>query len=192
MNFGSKRFAFLNTGSQRLLDQHMLTGRDGFATGIDMKLIGKKEVLMMYNNYKLTDYRVCPNEVSHTKNFINPDCTRWELHRAWVVEAKLKPGFRHALPRRTLYFDEDTWAAGVADSWDAAGSIYRVDICPMIPYGDRAIGQIGGDYTYTYDLQTGIVSSTGGLGFKGSNYVPSPTPAFTFYSPEALAGEGIR
>ena len=158
----------------------------------DFKLVGKKEVLMMYNDYKLTDYRVCPNEVSHTKNHLNPDCVRWELHRAWVVEAKLKPGFRHSLPKRVLYFDEDTWAAGTADSWDAAGSVYRIDNCPLIPWGDKAAGQIGGDYTYTYDLQTGIVSSTGGVGYPGANYPAVASVPATIYSPEALAGEGVR
>lgn len=158
----------------------------------DFKAAGKKEVLMQYNEYKMTDYRVCPNEVSHTKNFANPDCSRWEKHRAWVVEAKLKPGFRHSLPKRVLYFDEDSWSAGIADSWDAAGSMYRIDSCPLIPYGDRPVGQVGGDYTLTYDLQTGIVSSTYGVGFKGGNYPPiDPVPANT-YSPEALAGEGVR
>ncbi len=158
----------------------------------DFKLVGKKEIFMQYNDYKLTDYRVCSNEKSHTKNFINPDCVRWEKHRAWVVEAKLKPGFRHSLPKRVLYFDEDTWAAGIADSWDAAGSVYRVDSCTMIPWGDKDKGQIGGDYTFTYDLQTGIVSSTGGLGFAGSNYLSVPSTPQNLYSPEALAGEGVR
>lgn len=158
----------------------------------DFKLIGKKEVLLQYNEYKMTDYRVCPNEVSHTKNFANPDCSRWEKHRAWVVEAKIKPGIRHSLPRRVLYFDEDTWAAGIADSWDAANSVYRIDSCPMIPFGDQPTGQIGGDYTWTYDLQTGLVSSTVGVGFKGGNYPKiAPVPE-QVYSPEALAGEGVR
>ncbi|MGL1161900.1 DUF1329 domain-containing protein, partial [Vibrio parahaemolyticus] len=40
---------------------------------------------------------------------INSDAQRWELHRVWEVEATLKAGARHAVPRRTFYFDEDSW-----------------------------------------------------------------------------------
>ncbi len=34
---------------------------------------------------------------------------RYELHRVWVVEAKLKAGQRHINSRRTFYLDEDSW-----------------------------------------------------------------------------------
>ena len=159
----------------------------------DMKLIGKKEVYMMYNANKLTDYKTCPDEVSHAPHFLNPDCVRWELHRAWVVEAKIKPGIRHVLPHRFLYFDEDTWGGGFADNYDASGKLYRIDNNPIITYYFLPVGQNAGDYTYTYDLQTGIYGSTGGLGFPGANYIPSSKAQLKeFYSPEALAGEGIR
>jgi Protein of unknown function (DUF1329) len=164
----------------------------------NMKLIGKKEVFMPYSVYKMTDYKVCPTAVSHTKNYINPDCLRWELHRAWVVEATIKPGFRHVLPHRIMYFDEDTWGGGMGDSWDAAGKLYRVDLNPIYPWYYLPVGQNAGDYTITYDLQTGIYGSTAGTGWQGPagesvGYTPSPKHwDNTFYSPEALAGEGIR
>ena len=158
----------------------------------DFKLAGKKEVFMMYNMHKITDYRVCPDEVFHTKNFVNPDCTRWELHRAWVIEATLKPGFRHILPKRVLYFDEDSWAAGFGEAWDAAGKIYRIDNMPSFAWYFQPTEQTA-NYTVTYDLQTGIVSTFSGLGFPGSGYNPISTPLEkTHFTPEALAGEGIR
>lgn len=159
----------------------------------NMKLVGKKEVFLMYNNFKLTDYRVCPNAVSHIKNFLNPDCVRWELHRAWVVEATLKPGFRHVLPKRVMYFDEDSWAAAVGDAWDAAGKIYRIDNEPLVPFLDLPHGQIA-DMTATYDLQTGIISTTAGAGFPGGHYHPVPSSDIPkgFFTPESMAGEGVR
>jgi hypothetical protein len=158
----------------------------------DFKLVGKKEVFMMYNMNKATDYRVCPDEVFNTKNFVNPDCTRWELHRAWVIEATLKPGFRHILPKRVLYFDEDSWGAGVADSWDAGGKIYRIDNVATFTYYFQPTGQIA-DYNITYDLQTGVVSHIAGVGSRGAGYVPIAAPfEKTHFTPEALAGEGIR
>jgi hypothetical protein len=157
----------------------------------DMHLLGKKEVVMMYNMNKWTDYKVCSDEVANTKNFPNPDCTRWELHRAWVIEAKLKPGFRHVYPRRVMYFDEDSWMAGFAENYDAGGKLYRVTTVPFFVWYFQPTGQFG-DYSMTLDLQTGIWASTGGVGFPGSGYNPAPLQQGDYFSPEALAGAGLR
>jgi Protein of unknown function (DUF1329) len=157
----------------------------------DMKLLGKKEVFLVYNTNKITDYRVCPIDVSHTKNFINPNCVRWELHRAWVVQATLKPGFRHILPKRVLYFDEDSWSAGTGDSWDASGHIYRIDNVVSYPAADLPYGQYS-DMSLSYDLQTGLVGSTAGGGFPGGGYHPVSAIDKITFSPEGLAAEGIR
>jgi hypothetical protein len=160
----------------------------------DMKLLGKREMFIPYNNNKLLDSQKCPDLVSHTKSFINPDCMRWELHRVWVVEAKLRSGFRHNIPRKVMYFDEDEWSSGLSDNWDAAGKIYHVDVFPMFPYFNQATGQNGGDAGAFYDLSTGIYATTLGIGDPGVGiYAPRSKPIEkNFFSPEALAGEGIR
>ena len=41
------------------------------------------------------------------KGHINPEHTRYELHRVWEVEATLKEGERHIYARRTFYLDEE-------------------------------------------------------------------------------------
>ncbi|MFZ0435118.1 MAG: DUF1329 domain-containing protein, partial [Chthoniobacterales bacterium] len=157
----------------------------------DMKMLGKKEIYIPYNDFKWTDYKVCPDEVSHTKNFGNPDCVRWELHRTWVVEATLKAGFRHLLPKRVMYFDEDSWSAGLGDAWDAAGKMYHITVPLSFPFYFLPYGQNADTYM-NYDLQTGIVASTAGVAFPGGNYVPIKSIEKNYFSPEALAGEGIR
>jgi hypothetical protein len=58
-------------------------------------------------------------------NFLNPDLVRWEKHRVWVVEATLKSGKRHVVPRRTYYVDEDSWQILMADGYDAQGKLGR-------------------------------------------------------------------
>ena len=56
-------------------------------------------------------------------NHINPDLARYELHRVWVVDAKLKPGQRHLYSRRTLYVDEDSWHILAIDYYDSRGQL---------------------------------------------------------------------
>ena len=73
----------------------------------DFKLIGKKEMLVPYNAFKLA-YAKDPYAAT-TPGVLNPDCVRWELHRVWVVEATLKPGLRHVYAKRVFYVDEDSW-----------------------------------------------------------------------------------
>src|SRR3546814_12138545 len=51
----------------------------------DFKLIGKQELYVPYNTYKLV-FAPKPDQV-FTANHVNPDFVRWELHRVWVVEA---------------------------------------------------------------------------------------------------------
>ena len=48
------------------------------------------------------------------------------------------------------------------------------------------------DNTWLTDLQTGIWASQGTLGFKGSGWVQVKRWEDYKFSPEAIAGEGIR
>ena len=52
----------------------------------------------------------------------------------WVVEAKLKPGFRHIYSRRMMYWDEDGYSAGVGENYDAANKLYRVVSVISFPF----------------------------------------------------------
>jgi hypothetical protein len=154
----------------------------------DWKLVGKKEVYVPYNTYKFT-FASTAKEVFKTKNFINPDIVRWELHRTWVVEATLKSGQRHIYKRRTFYLDEDTWAAVATDIYDGRGLLYRTNyayITQCYDYPSPIYTPFGG-----YDMITqqswlrGLVSETGGVKFT------KPLPAKQ-WSPDALSGSGVR
>ncbi len=91
----------------------------------DFKLVGKKEVYLPYNSYKLIDKK------NKFKDLIGPDyvsrdAMRYELHRAWVVEATVKGGKRHSFAQRRFYIDEDSWALLHVDMYDAKGTLWRV------------------------------------------------------------------
>lgn len=100
----------------------------------DFKLVGKKEMYLPYNAYKL--YFGCGVEEQFMDKFPNPACWRWELHRVWVVEATLKPNFRHVYAKRTYYFDEDTYGAGLYDAFDQNGQLYRSIFNSMVQLYD--------------------------------------------------------
>ena len=51
---------------------------------------------------------------------------RYERHRVWEVEGKLKAGQRHIYDKRTFFIDEDTWQIALADHYDARGELWRV------------------------------------------------------------------
>ncbi|AYC33384.1 DUF1329 domain-containing protein [Pseudomonas cavernae] len=93
----------------------------------DWTLQGKKELYIPYNNYRLTSPEVKYDDLL-TPGHINPKYTRYELHRVWVVEGKLKPGARHIYSKRTLFLDEDSWGAAVVDQFDGRGELWRVSM----------------------------------------------------------------
>jgi hypothetical protein len=124
-----------------------------------------------------------------TAQTVNPDFVRFEQHRVWVVEGTLKQGQRHVVPRVRAYLDEDTWIAAAGERWDAQGQLWKVTYnLPTVFPG--APGTIVAGYM-SYDLIGG--------GYFASAYFPReqqvnlkaslPDRIFT---PEALAGEGVR
>lgn len=99
------------------------------------ELKGKKEMYVAYNNYKLHSDQVKYEDILQP-NHINPDLTRWEKHRVWVVEATLKEGLRHIYQKRVFFLDEDSWQIQEADMYDKNGELYRVAMTYGVNYYD--------------------------------------------------------
>ncbi len=89
------------------------------------ELVGKKEIYIPYNSYKLADKSAKYDDIIGEQH-LNSDFTRYELHRVWHVQASLKEGTRHVYGKRDLYLDEDSWQVAVADHYDARGKLWRV------------------------------------------------------------------
>ncbi|MFC7516807.1 DUF1329 domain-containing protein [Herbaspirillum sp. GCM10030257] len=122
-------------GGFRTVDDDRLF--NGSPERYDWKIIGKKEIYIPYNAYKINDPKIKYADML-SKGHINPEVMRYELHRVWVLEAKLKPGVRHQYAKRVFYTDEDTWNAIMVDNYDARGELWRV-------------GMI--NFYYAYELQ---------------------------------------
>ena len=155
----------------------------------DFELVGKKEMYIPYNMFSIQDPQKCGHDAVFTKNHLNPDCVRWELHRVWVVEAKLKPGKRHIYPRRTLYFDEDYLGVGIGDAYDSTGAIYRVTMSESFPFYE-AEGHVSGQFA-VHDLQSGAYVRQAYSTNRSGWVITEPVPMNTF-SPSSMAGGGIR
>ncbi|MDJ0847764.1 MAG: DUF1329 domain-containing protein [Myxococcota bacterium] len=92
----------------------------------DWQLLGKREIYIPYNAYRLHSGDVGARDILQ-KQHINPELARYELHRVWVLEAVRKPDAEHIYSRRIFYLDEDSWQIALAESYDDEGRLWRVN-----------------------------------------------------------------
>jgi hypothetical protein len=98
---------------------------NGALDRFDWKLVGKKEMIVPYNNFGGHDFKAKFEDVARN-DFIAASHRRYELHRVWVVEATVKAGMRHSAPKRTVYLDEDSWAPLMMDDFDGQGKLAKL------------------------------------------------------------------
>jgi hypothetical protein len=110
-------------------------GYNGSPDRYDWKLIGKKEMFISYNNYRLTGKNLKYADIVRAGH-LNQDLVRYEPHRVWVVEATLKPGKRHIYAKRVFYIDEDSWQIAHTDAYDGHGELWRVHEIDAVQYYD--------------------------------------------------------
>ncbi|MEH6471752.1 MAG: DUF1329 domain-containing protein [Halopseudomonas sp.] len=118
----------------------------------DWKLVGKQEMYIPYNSFEMGSPRHQYSDIIQPGH-VNPQLTRYEKHRVWVVEATLKEGERHIYAKRTLYVDEDTWQIGVADHYDGRGELWRVGEAHAMQYTDATVPWYSAEILH--DLQSG-------------------------------------
>jgi hypothetical protein len=138
------------TEGMRFTDQY--DAYNGAPDRYDWKLVGKKEMYIPYNAYKIGEKKVKYADVIQ-KNHANPDLTRYELHRVWVVEATLKAGQKHSYGKRTFLLDEDSWNVVWEDAYDTRGSLWRVGAHGFVQYYD--VGVPWTRYNTFHDLTNG-------------------------------------
>ncbi len=113
------------TASDALRTADDLDLYNGAPDRYDWKLLGKQELYIGYNGYRLLNKKASYKDILQPGH-MNPAYLRYELHRVWVVEGTLKSGERHVYAKRTFYVDEDTWQISVADLYDGRGEMWRV------------------------------------------------------------------
>jgi len=131
-------FDNVQNGSDGLAVVDQYDGYNGRPDLYDWQLRGKREMLVPYNNYKIADKRIPYSQIVK-KGSPNPDLLRFELHRVWVVEAKLKAGQSHLYARRLFYIDEDSWSVLISEAYDSRGALWRVGLHSLVQYYDAQV-----------------------------------------------------
>lgn len=174
------------TEGMRVTDQYL--GYNGATDRYDWKLVGKKEMYVPYNTYKIGDKSLKYTDILD-KNTIKSELMRYELHRVWVVEATLKQGQKHVYGKRTFYLDEDSWSVMVAEDYDAQGKLWKVRESFLIPVAET--GACDNPAFVQYDLVSGrVLYDQAGMG-AGKDMVwaveaDDPKYKDAFYTPDNL------
>ncbi|MDM8350153.1 DUF1329 domain-containing protein [Pseudomonas sp. sp1636] len=156
----------------------------------DWKLVGKKEIYIPYNSYKVTSPEVKYENLLQVGH-LNPAFTRNELHRVWVVEGTLKSGARHIYSKRTLFLDEDSWQAAVVDQYDGRGELWRVSLAYLKNYYDlpttwSALDSFHDLQARRYHVQNLDNEESSTIDFS------QPVPDDGYFKPAALRRRGTR
>ena len=154
----------------------------------DWKLVGKKEIIVPYNSYKLHSDTVKYADILKPLH-INQDLARYELHRVWVVEATLKPGASHIYKRRTFYVDEDSWQILAVDQYDSRDQMWRVSEAHCINYYDAQV------FWSTLEAHTDLIAGrylVVGLDNENAMYDFNIKRSPADYTADALRRDGIR
>jgi hypothetical protein len=153
------------------------------------KIVGKKEIYVPYNAYRLQDGRLRYSDLLK-KNHINQDLARYELHRVWVVDSTLKPGQSHIYSRRTLYVDEDSWQILAIDCYDSRGQLYRVQEGHAMNYYN--LPSLWTDLELVMDLSNGRYLALGLQSEEPHSYDFNIKRTANDYQPGVLERMGIR
>ncbi len=155
----------------------------------DWKLVGKKEMYIPYNSYKLDQPTLKYDDIIKAGH-INQDLTRYELHRVWEVVGTVKPSERHIYAKRHMYIDEDSWQVALVDHYDGRGQLWRVAEGHSQFYYDHQVPA----YTVEtlYDLIAGRYIALGMKNEEKSSFVFGFAAKAADYTPAALRSEGIR
>lgn len=153
------------------------------------KLVGKQELYVPYNSYKLDDKSLTYDDLVKPGHLGN-EHKRYELHRVWKVEATLKEGQRHVYSKRTLYVDEDSWAAVVADHYDGRGELWRYGEAHNKFHYDS--GAIFTTVETTHDLLSGRYVANGLANQEPFRYNFAKDYTSKEFTPSALRRSGKR
>lgn len=161
---------------------------NGATDRYEWKLLGKREMYIPYNSYKLADPALKYTDILKAGT-INQDLARYELHRVWVVDSTLKPGTSHIYARRTFYIDEDSWNIVEIDAYDGRGDLWRV--AELHSENWYNIPMFAPVLEVHYDLQSGRYIAMNLQNEERKIYEPIKRTAGD-YTPANLRGIGVR
>lgn len=160
----------------------------GFFGALDRfewKIVGKKELLIPYNT---NGFIGAPLDEAYLERHVNPELVRWERHRVWQVEASVRSGKRHAVPKRMYYLDEDSWLIALVDGYDSEGELWRTSMVPPFVVPEIPANLIR--TAIVHNLQANTMSIIQALQDEYLEVV-EPKPE-TYFTGDAVAAEAMR
>ncbi|MCL1114735.1 MULTISPECIES: DUF1329 domain-containing protein [Shewanella] len=161
---------------------------NGSPSRYNWELVGKKEIYIPYNDYKLHSDKLKYDQILKPGH-INPEFARYEKHRVWEVKATLKDGMRHIYKSRVFYIDEDSWQIALTDMYDNRDELYRVGVAHSINYYDALTNW--STLEVFHDLQSRRYLAMG-LDNEGRMYNFDASLSESNFTPDALRRAGIR
>lgn len=155
------------TGADGLRTNDQLDVFNGATDRYSWKIVGKREMIVPYNSIRLADDRLKYTDIVK-EGHLDPQYTRYEMHRVWVVDSEVKEGTSHIYKRRTFYVDEDSWTILAADIYDKRDTLWRLQ--EYHPIVVPPLQGIGPACDTVYDLQSGRY-----LAMEMSNEEAAPT-----------------
>lgn len=153
------------------------------------QLVGKQEMYIPYNSYKLMDRNLTYDQIIRAGH-INQEYTRYELHRVWHVRATLKKGERHVYAQRDFYIDEDSWQAAVIDHYDGRGELWRVAEAHAVQFYDQVVPWYA--IEVLYDRLSGRYLALGLTNEEADPYEFGIKRSSRDYTPASLRRAGTR
>jgi hypothetical protein len=152
-------------------------------------LQGKRELYVPYNSFNVTETDSSGKSIFE-KDFISATVRRYELHRVWVVEGRLKPGLRHSTPRKVLYLDEDSWLAVIGEDYDGENRLVRYKESSAMPIWEigacsTLAGIIIHDFAQNRYVRDGLVRRN-----TDFRFFASPDPPWMHE--QTFGAEGLR
>lgn len=180
-------------GTDGLMTSHSRNGLyfSGSEEWFDYELIGKRERFMPYNNYRIMDPTLRAEDVI-LAGHADPQYIRYELHRAWEVEATLRDGYRNLQPRQAVYIDEDSWVSPMAERYNQQDQLWRYqERFVTYFYEPQAMFSAA---TVAYDMISGRWSSAidSFPGFSGGFIDFSQPARFDLMTPQGIRMMGRR
>lgn len=163
-------------------------GFNGALDRYDWSMRGKSVKLIPYNSYLLLHAKYAE---LLKPGHINQDLVRYEPHRVWVVEAKLRAGQRHMYARRVMYIDEDSYIPAGVEIYDGRGALWRYQELHIGDAYHIPLCSTAGDIVYDLLGAGRYLANT----LVGEEVPPNPNAdelTDAQFMPEALSKLGIR
>ena len=175
------------TNSDGLSTSDAFDGYNGAPDRYDWTVLGKTPRLIATNAYMA--------EATPYKDFLRPlhlnqDKVRYELHRVWEIEAKLRPDTRHIYSRRVFHNEEDGWQVSGVELYDGRGELWRIQEIQQIQRYNVPLCNAGTEVVY--DLQAGRYLALAMQNEEpGINYFADELDE-SRYTPNAIRQLGVR